>query len=166
MDRGSYSGGWGGDFGDQYDPTEYNMGAAASARMHTVLDSSGTRLFVFFCFKKKKRKKKFASISSYRQQQPQGQQLLVIQKKKKKKVFKKLKHNSNDRIKVQTVSGCTAFLSGYSLHQETGEIAVRCNTETSPPDASGVAGQELAQGCPLLVSFGTAGNKQFVDPLM
>lgn len=44
MDRGSYSGGWGGDFGDQYDPTEYNMGAAASARMHTVLDSSGTRL--------------------------------------------------------------------------------------------------------------------------
>lgn len=118
----------------------------------------------FFCFKKKE-KKKFASISSYRQQQPQGQQLLVIQKKKKK-VFKKLKHNSNDRIKVQTVSGCTAFLSGYSLHQETGEIAVRRNTETSPPDASGVAGQELAQGCPLLVSFGTAGNKQFVDPLM
>lgn len=47
MDRGSYSGGWGGDFGDQYDPTEYNMGAAASARMHTVLDSSGTRLFFF-----------------------------------------------------------------------------------------------------------------------
>lgn len=28
---------------DQYDPTEYNMGAAASARMHTVPDSSGTR---------------------------------------------------------------------------------------------------------------------------
>lgn len=56
MDRGSYSGGWGGDFGDQYDPTEYNMGAAASARMHTVLDSSGTRLFVFFCFKKKGKK--------------------------------------------------------------------------------------------------------------
>lgn len=32
--------GW---FGDQYDPAEYNMGAAALARMHTVLDSSGTR---------------------------------------------------------------------------------------------------------------------------
>lgn len=103
MDRGSYSGGWGGDFGDQYDPTEYNMGAAASARMHTVLDSSGTRLFVFFCFKK--RKKKFASISSYRQQQPQGQQLLVIQKKKKK-VFKKLKH-----ITVTTESKCRLFLA-------------------------------------------------------
>lgn len=29
--------------GGQYDPTEYNMGAAASARLHTVLDSSGTR---------------------------------------------------------------------------------------------------------------------------
>lgn len=57
MDRGSYSGGWGGDFGDQYDPTEYNMGAAASARMHTVLDSSGTRLFVFFFVLKKKGKK-------------------------------------------------------------------------------------------------------------
>lgn len=32
--------GW---FGDQYDPAEYNLGAAALARMHTVLDSSGTR---------------------------------------------------------------------------------------------------------------------------
>lgn len=48
MDRGYVEGG----FGDQYDPTEYNMGAAASARMHTVLDSSGTRN------KKKKKKKK------------------------------------------------------------------------------------------------------------
>lgn len=165
MDRGSYSGGWGGDFGDQYDPTEYNMGAAASARMHTVLDSSGTRLFVFFfCFKKKEKK-----VCVYLQLPPTATTRTTTSrntKKKKKKVFKKLKHNSNDRIKVQTVSGCTAFLSGYSLHQETGEIAVRCNTETSPPDASGVAGQELAQGCPLLVSFGTAGNKQFVDPLM
>ena len=61
MDRGYVEGG----FGDQYDPTEYNMGAAASARMHTVLDSSGTRNN-----KKKKRKKKTllkvnASISSH-----------------------------------------------------------------------------------------------------
>lgn len=39
-----------GSFGGQYDPTEYNMGAAALARMQTVLDSSGTR-------KKKKKKK-------------------------------------------------------------------------------------------------------------
>lgn len=31
------------EFGDQYDPTEYNMGAAASAHINTVLDNSGTR---------------------------------------------------------------------------------------------------------------------------
>lgn len=70
------------------------MGAAASARMHTVLDSSGTRL-----------------------------------KKKKKSIQETKTYNSNDRIKVQTVSGCTAFLSGYSLHQETGEIGnLGCRT--------------------------------------
>lgn len=50
--------GW---FGDQYDPAEYNMGAAALARMHTVLDSSGTRKKE----KKKTKPKVNASISSY-----------------------------------------------------------------------------------------------------
>lgn len=63
MDRGSYSGGWGGDFGDQYDPTEYNMGAAASARMHTVLDSSGTRLF-FFVLKKGKKSLRLSPVTA------------------------------------------------------------------------------------------------------
>lgn len=58
MDRGvrdqtGLGGGW---FRGQYDPAEYNMGAAASARMHTVLDSSGTR---------KNTVQSYASTSSY-----------------------------------------------------------------------------------------------------
>lgn len=102
MDRGSYSGGWGGDFGDQYDPTEYNMGAAASARMHTVLDSSGTRLFVFFCFKKKEKK-----VCVYLQLPPTATTRTTTSRNtKKKKVFKKLKH-----ITVTTESKCRLFLA-------------------------------------------------------
>lgn len=144
------------------------MGAAASARMHTVLDSSGTRLI--------KKKKK---VCVYLQLPPTATTRTTTsrntkktkKKEEKKKVLKKLKH-----ITVTTESKCRLFLAAQlfflGIHSTRKQVrlatsvAVRCNTETSPPDASGVAGQELAQGCPLLVSFGTAGNKQFVDPLL